>query len=610
MYPAAILITLSLTVATLAISWYARRYTATTVEFYLAGRAINVFTNASAICGDYFSAASFLGVAGAVYAFGMDGLWFGIGFAAGFVPVLLFFSSPLRRFGEYTLPDFLAARLQSRAARLAGVMLVQLIVLFYLAPQMMGAGAVWELLVGRGLFGAGAYTTGVVLTTLVMVAYTAIGGMRGTTWNQAIQFWVLLTAVALVVVLGFAAGFAYPRALAAASQTPLTQPSVMRVADLLRPNPVTGVAPVDQARLAMSESYWEKHVAPVLAHPDAQVAVLLPRPNRLHPTRPLTFNRPGAQYGPLDQLSLILTLVLGTSGLPHIMNRFYTNPSGPVARWTTVYVLLFASSFYLLAGMVGVMGRALVPGYINSGETAIGVQVVDGILISADTVLPFLAQSMGGTWTLGYVVAGAFAAVFSTIGGLLMASAASWGHDLFEQYVRPEAPEWVKVAVGKFAVVGMSVVAGVMGLWVPHLDLTRAYPALIALMVTWAFSIAASGFVPVLFMSIWWRGTTLRGALAGMLMGGGGAVAYILVNLLRLQGLLPASSLWSLMEELTFPTLFTVPLALLAIYTVSWFDRDNLPDNIDTIWIRIHGTARERQALDPIRHTAIRSGSS
>lgn len=592
----AVAITAVLMLSTMAISWYARRYGTTTVEFYLAGRAINVFTNASAICGDYFSAASFLGVAGAVYAFGMDGLWFGIGFAAGFVPVLLFFASPLRRFGEYTLPDFLAARFQSGAARLAGVVLVQLIALFYLAPQMMGAGAVWELLLGRGIFGAQAYSTGVLATALVMVMYTAVGGMRGTTWNQAIQFWILLTAVALVVVLGVLAGFSYPRALAAASRGPLSQPAVVRVAELLVPDPATGLSLADQARAVMTAEYWNRHVAPALGNPEARVSVLLPRPNRLHPDRPLTFNRPGAQYGALDQLSLILTLVLGTAGLPHIMNRFYTNPSGPVARWTTVYVLIFASSFYVLAAMAGVMGRALVPGLVAQGKGPAGVQVVDGVLVSADTVLPFLAQSLGGNWALGYVAAGAFAAMFSTIGGLLMASAASWGHDLYEQYVRPGAPEWLKVAVGRAAVVGMSILAALVGLWVPRLDLARAYPALIALMVTWAFAISASGFVPVLFMAIWWRGTTLRGALAGMLVGGGGAVAYILANLYRLQGTFSGDSPWPLLGEMNFPTLITVPLALLTIYAVSRLDRRNLPGNIDAIWVRIHGTARERQA--------------
>lgn len=596
MLPSALGITLILMLATVVISWYARRYTGTTLEFYLAGRAINVFTNASAICGDYFSAASFLGVAGAIYASGMDGLWFGIGFAAGFVPVLLFFASPLRRFGEYTLPDFLAARFQSHAARLSGVALVQIIALFYMAPQMMGAGTIWELMVGRGAFGLDAYTTGVLVTTAVMIVYTAVGGMRGTTWNQAVQFWVLFSALALVVIMGLVGGFSYARAMKEVSRDPLVSPEQWRVADLLLINPATGQAPADRARAVMSQSYWEQRVAPQLSNPEARVMVLMPQTSRLDPGQPQYFNRPGHQYGALDQVSVVLTLVLGTAGLPHVMMRFYTNPSGRVARWTTAYVLIFTTVFYGLASMAGVMARSMIPRMAAATPGGAPFPLVDGILRSPDMVLPFLAQSWGGAIGLGYVVAGAFAAMFSTIGGLLMASAASLGHDLYEQYIHPGAAEWARVAVGKGAVIFMSLVAGLLGLGVRHLGLAQAYPAVIALMVTWAFSVAASGFVPVLFCSIWWRGTTLRGMLAGIIVGGGGAVLYIFLNLLRVRGdLSPFHPLVQLMTQLTFPTIFTVPLALLTIYTVSYLDRNHLPGNIDAIWMRIHGTARERQ---------------
>lgn len=596
MIPQAVGITLVLLVGSFAIAWYARRYTSTTLEFYLAGRAVGVFANASAISGDYFSAASFLGVAGAVYASGMDGLWIGTGFAAGFIPVLLFFASPLRRFGEYTLPDFLAARFQSRSARLAGVAMVQIIVLFYLAPQMIGAGAIWELLMGRGFAGLSPYASGVLVTVFAMMVYTALGGMRGTTWNQAVQFWILLTAIMLVAVLGLAAGFSYSRALSDLGNRPLVSPERWRVADLLRPDPLTGSIPLDRARQAMSTAYWDQHIAPVLHDPEAEAVVLMPQPDRLRPGQEARFNRPGRQYGPLDQISLILTLVLGTAGLPHVMFRYYTNPSGPVARWTTVWVLVFTSVFYLMAGMVGVLGRAFVPGLLAETGPTLQVATVDGVLLQPDTILPLLAQSLGGPLVFGDVAAGAFAAMFSTIGGLLMASAASWGHDLFEQFLDPGVPERVRVAVGKLAILVMALVAVMIGLLMPHLGLTRAYPAVIALMVTWAFSVAASGFAPVLFTSIWWKGVTLKGALAGMILGGGGAVLFIILHLMQVLGRLPAGLGFPFLGQLTFPTLITAPLALAVIYLVSWLDRRHVPRNIDEIWLRIHGTAGERQA--------------
>lgn len=579
----AVLMTLGLIGATVLISLYTRRFNQTTAEFYLAGRQVGYIANASAICGDYFSAASFLGVAAAIYAGGLDGAWFGAGFGAGFVPVVLFFASPLRRFGEYTLPDFLTARFQSPAVRVMAVALVQLICLLYLAPQMLAVGQIWEILVGPGLGGLTPYDTGVVVTSLLMLFYAALGGMRGTTWNQVVQFWILTTAMLLVVVLGVLYSFHYTRALGRITEEPLLAPVVFRVGDL----------PVEQARTYMRPEYWEREIAPRLGDPNAEVTVLMPVQSRLS-GRPMRFVEPGSRYNWLTQFSVILTLVAGTSGLPHIMNRFYTNPSGPVARITTVYVLGFVAVFYVLAGVAGVLGRALVPELLGvSGASVPLTRVVDTVLAVPDAVLPFLAQSLGGDFGLGYVAAGAFAAALSTMGGLLIASAASWGHDLYEKYIDPGAPEWRKVAVGRGAVFLMSLLSLAVGLGLPALGLDKAYPALIALMVTWAFGVAGGGFFPVLFMGIWWRGTTTRGALAGMVLGGFGSALFILANVLHVTW--PGAPAWlRTAGALTFPAIVTVPVAFLAIYLVSMLDRQNLPPNIDLIWARIHGTARER----------------
>src|SRR5918996_3743644 len=144
---------LALVLAMLAVSWGVRRSTSTTLDFYLARRQVGPFLNASAICGDYFSAASFLGVAGAVSASGLDGMWFATGFAAGFVVVLLFLAAPFRRAGHFSIPDFLGNRFSSPAVRLTAVAIVQLVVLLYLIPQLTGAGIIWEVFVGGGIGG-------------------------------------------------------------------------------------------------------------------------------------------------------------------------------------------------------------------------------------------------------------------------------------------------------------------------------------------------------------------------------------------------------------------------------------------------------------------------
>jgi cation/acetate symporter len=592
----AIIMVLALLLVTIGISFYTRRFTRTSVDFYLAGRKVGFFTNASAICGDYFSAASFLGVAGAVYASGLDGVWYGTGFGAAFVPVVLFLASPLRRFGEYTIPDYLYARFGNKdVARIIGIIMVQLISIFYLAPQMYGAGVTWSVLVGAGIGGLDPYTTGVLVVVVVMAFYVAMGGMKGTTWNQMIQFWVLFTAMALVVAGGFLNGFNYPKDLDSASKDVLKNVKVMTVKEATTPDPVSGKTPLEAAKAAMSEKAYanaEKIVKE--GKPEDKVPLVLNQKNKLHTERPMKFNEPGHRFSWFDQFSMVLALVLGTSGLPHIMNRYYTNPSGKAARLTTVWVLIFVANFYIMAAIAGLVGRIYLTEAFASGKLDPTGVAVDGILIKTDQLMPLAGKLFFGQFGLGYVVAGAFAAMWSTIGGLLMASAASWGHDLYEQYINPNAPEWKKVAVGKTAVIMMAIFSFLVGLAIPYYGLDKAYPSLIAMMVTWAFSVSASAFVPTLIISTWWKRVTFKGAVAGMTLGGFSAVFFIFMNILRETKMVDPNSTLGFLGQLTFPVAITVPLGILAIVLVSLLDRD-IPHNVEEIWMRIHGTAKERR---------------
>lgn len=592
----AILMVLALLVLTVAISFYTRRWTRTTVDFYLAGRKVGYFTNASAICGDYMSAASFLGVAAAIYASGLDGVWFGTGFGAAYITVILFVAGPLRRFGEYTIPDFLYARFGNKdIARIVGIIMVQLISIFYLAPQMYGSGVTWSVLVGVGFFGLDPYTTGVLVVVIVMAFYVAMGGMKGTTWNQMIQFWIFFSAMALVVGGGFAKGFSYPKALEKASKDVLLNTRTMTVKEATTPDPVTGKTPLEAAKGSMSkEAYLAAEKIVREGKPDDKVVLVLKQKNKLHPDRPMKLNEPGHRYNWFDQFSMVLALVLGTAGLPHIMNRYYTNPSGKMARLTTVWVLMFLGIFYIMAAIAGVLGRDLLANAFLTGELDPTGIAVDGLLIKPDQLLPLLGKYLFGQFGLGFVVAGAFAAMWSTIGGLLMASAASWGHDLYEKYINPDAPEWKRVLVGKLAVVAMSIVSLLIGLAIPYFGLDKAYPALIAMMVTWAFSVSASAFVPTLIMGMWWRRTTFKGAIAGMSIGGIAAVFFIFMNILRETKVVDPNSFAGFLGSMTFPVAITVPLGLLAIIVVSLLDKE-VPSNLQEIWMRIHGTAKERK---------------
>jgi cation/acetate symporter len=333
--------------------------------------------------------------------------------------------------------------------------------------------------------------------------------------------------------------------------------------------------------------------------PEATVGVLIPAKNKLHELRDMFFNEPGHRYNRLDQFSMVLALVLGTAGLPHILNRYYTNPSGAAARRSTFWVLVFIGTFYILAPIAGLAGKLIIDDAWRAGTAPANAAYVDGLLLRSDAIMPTIAQILGGEWLMGAVAAGAFAAMFSTTGGLLIASASAVGHDVYEKYINPEAPELRKVFIGKASVIFFALVALGIGFGIPAVGLDKAYPALIAMMVTWAFSLGAGAFVPMLLTGIWWKQTTERGAIAGMIVGGGGSIFFIFMNIMKQLGNLPEAGILPFLGSLTFPTLFTFPAALLTIIILSKLD-GQLPKNVDEIWMRIHGPRASATSATPV----------
>lgn len=605
---------------TIGLSWFSRRFTRTTADFYLAGRKVGSFANASAISGDYLSAASFLGVAAAVYASGLDGVWYAAGFAGGFMVVVLFIASPLRRFGEYTVPDFAYGRFGTNRMRLTAVLGVLATSIFYMAPQMYGAGTTWTILVGTGILGLDPYLSGVIVVGIIMMIYVAIGGMKGTTLNQIIQFWWLAFAMFLVVVFALGKGFSYTGYLEQASADPLVEPKPVAAADLAAADGALMAqveeatrrsvqdAPDPEAAYQAEMDRVQAGIDAAMASPDdatiQNVTVLTFAVNKLHELEnelfpdagsAVFFNQPGHRYNTFNQFSMVLALVLGTAGLPHILNRYYTNPSGSAARRSTFWVLVFIGVFYILAPMAGLAGRVMVREAFFAGNAPTTATYAAGLLTKSDALMPTIARILGGEVLMGIVAAGAFAAMFSTLAGLLIASSSAVGHDVYEKYINPEASEAKRVAVAKASVVFFAVLSMIIGWAIPATGLNTAYPALIAMMVTWAFAVGAGSFVPMLLTGIWWRGTTERGAIAGMVVGGGGSVVVIFMNMFKALNIIPADAtgLVGFLAGLNFPTLFTFPLAVIAIILVSKID-GQLPKNVDEIWMRIHGTAHER----------------
>jgi cation/acetate symporter len=587
----AIILVIGLTLFTIGLSIFSRRFTRTTADFYLAGRKVGSFANASAISGDYLSAASFLGVAGAVYASGLDGVWYAAGFAGGFMVVVLFIASALRRFGEYTVADFAFGRFGSSRIRLITVVAVLLTSLFYMAPQMFGAGTTWQVLVGTGFFGMSPYTSGVVVVAAIIAFYVAVGGMKGTTMNQIFQFWWLAFAMIMVVVFAFGNGFSYPKALADASAEPIVNTKAFTVAELTTPD-AAGLTPYERAAEVMSAEELAAVDEFIASDAEGKIPVAFYAGNKLHDLRDMLFREPGHRYNTFDQFSMVLALVLGTAGLPHILNRYYTNPSGKAARRSTFWVLVFIGTFYILAPIAGLAGIGFIRDFVAGGGE-LNAATVNGLLVKPDQLMPTIAEILGGQWLMGIVAAGAFAAMFSTVGGLLIAAASALGHDVYEKYINKNASEAKRVAFGKASVLVFATLALAIGLAIPYFGLDQAYPALIAMMVTWAFSVGASAFVPMLLTGIWWKGTTERGATAGMLVGLVGAITIIFLNILQQLGTLGHEGILGFVGSLTYPVLFTFPLGLLTIIVVSKLD-GQLPKNVDEIWMRIHGTASER----------------
>lgn len=517
---------------------------ASTLDFYLAEQRVGVATNAFAICGDYFSAASFLGVAAAVYVSGLDGIWYATGFAAGFVPVLLFVAAPLRRFGEFSIPDFLGRRLGSEKVRLTAVTVVQLIILSYLVPQAVGSGITWELLVGEGIAGLSPYATGVLVSTTVITGLVVLGGMRGTTWTQAVQFLVLLSAFIWLTIVVIGAGFDYAGAVAELNREPLANP--------LRSGGEWGMA-------------TER--------------------NQLDTGEPARFGEPGARYGRLGQFALIITLIMGTAGLPHIMNRYFTSPTGRAARMTTVWVLGFAGLFYSLAVLLGTAARAIIPEAAD-GRAWLDALTVDGVLRVPEYAVLVLGRIYGDKVGLGFVASGALLAVMSTIAGLLLASAASWGHDVYERHINRNATQRQAVLAGRAAVVLVAVLSAAVAVSVHPDSLGALLPSLVATMVTWAFALAGSALTPVFLLTIWWRGTTAVGAICGMCTG-----AVVAITMFAVGTVAGAEGLSAM---LLTPTIVAAPLA--AVVTIVTSRHTSTPANLEQLWLKLHGTAADRQA--------------
>ncbi len=555
-------------------------------DFFVAGRGVSVGWNASAISGEYLSAASFMGVAGMVMSSGYDALWYPVCYACGYLFLLLFIAGPLRRFGAYTIPDFAEGRYDSPLFRKIAVVFVLFIGFFYTMPQMKGAGTTLayvfqevdfrgtflELLAPHGADGSALkgfpYWAGVLVVGAVITLNVALGGMKGITLVQAFQYWAKMFAISVPVFVLMAVQGHYGQHLQANQlQSPLTQSisaeaqHSTEMASALKRAPLSAKAPAD--------SNWLNPFGP-LTSKAAKAAKLGPEESK--------------PYALLYTYSLIIALVCGTAGLPHILVRFYTNPDGAAAKRTTMWVMILIGIFYVFPPVFGVMGRNLLPAlYEGSGSKG-----TDKIVLELPKVLNAAIGHSGavpwGSILSGMTCAGAFAAFMSTFSGLLVSMTGALAHDVYGRILRPQSTAQERMQMFKWCAVLLGAVSTLLGCFVEQLQIN--------FMVGQAFAIAAASYFPLLFMSVWWRGMTMTGAATGMLTGG--VCALLTVALTNFSDLnwLPLGDFWATHPLLRIlceqPAIWCVPMAIGLMVVVSKLTSATVPADIRMKMLVLH----------------------
>lgn len=621
-----LLFVILVTVATVLLGIIATKRAQSASDFFVAGRQVSVFMNASAISGEYLSAASFMGVAGLVMRFGYDAMWYPVGYAAGYLFLLLFIAGPLRRFGAYTIPDFAEGRFDSPLFRKIAVSFVMFIGFFYTMPQMKAAG------VTMGSIMQWPYWVGIVVVGTVITFNVALGGMKGITFVQAFQYWVKAFAIAvpLFVIMsvyggytstlnktaGNAAGFpvlstdgtykingkakaptnvvafqaveadvTFKSATVIGKVSPSRKPEAgedeLVLDGIVKAGPVAEGTSIHLVPIVVTkggvpvEKDGKSVLTGVKLEFDNPAELLLtkglPVPNAQRNSKWLApFGTLTSKHGYplLYTYSLIIALICGTAGLPHILVRFYTNPDGRSAKKTTFWVMVLIGVFYFFTPIWGAVGREFIPGLYVPNKT-------DYVVIN----LPGQVPGVWGDVLKGITSAGAFAAFMSTFSGLLVSMSGAWAHDIFGRILKPESSPTERISAFKVAAIVIGVISMVLGLFIETFD--------IAMLVGWAFAIAAASYFPLLLLGAWWRGLTATGAASGMLVGGLSSLTAIVMFMLS------ERKVFAIVDPLTKslceqPAIWAVPLSLGVMYVVSLATKSSIPADVDEKMLRLH----------------------
>lgn len=470
----------------------------TTSGFYVAGQGVPSVFNGMATAADWMSAASFISMAGLISALGFDGAIYLLGWTGGYVLLALLLAPYLRKFGKFTVPEFIGDRYYSGTARVVAALCAIVISFTYVAGQMSGVGIAFSRFLQVDL------SVGVIVGMVIVAFYAVLGGMKGITYTQVAQYLVLIIAY--------------------------TIPAVA-IAVTLTGNPVP--------QLAFGE-----------------VATRL---NGIE--RDLGFGDYTSPFTNLSGLNVFLitaALMCGTAGLPHVIIRFYTAKSVRGARWTGFFALLFIAILYTTAPAVAAFARynliqtvsgqpyADLPQWVRNWETTglLSFNDLDGdgivtytagenneLTVSPDIIVlanPEIAGLPG--WVIGIVVAGGLAAALSTASGLLLVIGSSFSHDIYKRFLNPTASEANELLVARISVLVGILIAGYFGI---------NPPGFVAEVVAFAFGLAAASFFPAIVLGIFDKRTNKQGAISGMLVGIIFTATYIIMTAPRLMGMEP-----------------------------------------------------------------------
>lgn len=485
-----------------------------TSDYWAAGRKISPAGSGMAIASNWMSAASFLGMAAIMYGSGYHGLSYVVGWTGGYVLLLILMAGQIRRYGKYTAADFIGDRYYSKGLRGYGACLAIFISFSYCVGQFAGIGIMFKWILGID------YAWAVIIGASVVLTYTLISGMLGVTKNMQIQYVIIIISFVIpLFILTYKYGYFYllPQVGYGGAVTDI----------------VNGLEPT-AAINSMRHSFG-----------------ILPSPEFAMPWDPAT------GMSSFQWIAICFSLMIGTAGLPHVIQRFYVVPKARDARWSVVWGLFFICILYWSAPVYSAFGKIL------SANPEVGKLAKDAIVV-------YTAQ-LGSVFPLivGLLAAGAISAAFSTVSGLLVAGASAFSHDLYFKIINPEASEKKQMLMARVGTILMAVAVAAVAL---------AKLGLIAQLVAVAFSLAGCTIFPLFLLGIWWGGSNRTGAWAGLIAGSlvsTIALVYFVVG--KFGGTLPFHSFITYYLNAWYFAWLGAPLAIIVNIIASKFSKNPTP---------------------------------